>query len=170
MDSGAVTETSCHQTLKKYSRCAPPGTDDFPKAKSPCLQEIRSSRDVCSSAGSCDNIHRASDKKAYLYVLKASIISPNTNRILQVGGKRYNDFTKKLERKLSEIHELEKEAALGSPEQEELEKTRERFEEKKKRLKEGLPLEELNTNSSVYLIAADDKTVEAEGEKLITLN
>lgn len=113
------------------------------------------------------NVHRASVKKAYRYVLKASVISPDTNRILQMGGKRYNDFVKKIERKLSEIHELEEKVVLGSPEQKKLEKTRERIEQKKKRLKEGLPLEALNADSSVYLIVADDKTIEAAGERLI---
>lgn len=113
------------------------------------------------------NVHRASSKKEYGYVLQVSVVSPDTHRILQAGGKRYNDFLKKLDNKLDAAKVLIENTDPDTPEFEKAQKAVALLEFKKEKLRMGKPLEELNATGSSYLKSDDEKIIKKEIEKLV---
>ena len=112
-------------------------------------------------------VHKASNQKEYSHVLKASIISPNTNRILQFGGKRYNDFRKKLDKKIELLTVEVKKLDPMSAEFQKAESVLRRQMTKKERLGANLPIEDLNATASTYLTSVDDKTIKKAFEEVV---
>lgn len=112
-------------------------------------------------------VHKASNQKEYSHVLKASIISPNTNRILQFGGKRYNDFRKKLDKKIELLTVEVKKLDPMSAEFQKAESVLRRQMTKKERLGTNLPIEDLNATASTYLTSVDDKTIKKAFEEVV---